>query len=344
MLELHRKMLLNYYGIIKANYNKETFNKDVLLNPPSYIFEQAKKALYKLILSTATDTANIELGIYQSCEESEEEMEEYEKESLTEKEAVISQINIIRAGLIYVDVFPSTDGNEFISYINKNSITTVLDRINSDSDFEDKVILYFLRYLVAKSEAWISSEKENRVILENKLIENLSYNKGMVSITDLAMQAFIDLYEDLIEVNGYTEKVWNVLDNFIISNACNNYLEQNGIDTQDTNNLKIIKKMLVRAILSDAYINLKCTKAQMQDLEIDMLTPEDEIALKYIEKAIESGNYLLPKDKDIRQIIYQNAILYTSEILPYRDMDFESLDEETKEHVLTIDPFRQMGQ
>ena len=342
MLALHRKMIQNYYGIVKAHYNQDTFKGSFLMNPPTEILEETTSVLHELIVDEATETARNQLACFEDVinDESEEELKE-DAAAIIEKETVHYQIDVLRAVLIYALAYAHERGNEIINYMVQTNITDAINRFNTDPVFESEMVLYYIRYLVCKSEAMISSYVEEKIERENMLVYNLSYNKGISTIADLAKQAFIDLYEDLKDTHGYGEKMWSMLDRFINENVCLNYFEENNIDTSDKNYLQMVKKVLVRSILSDAYIDLKCTEEEYGDDDEEM-HGEDIESIDYIEMILESGEYILPDDDLVRHNIYLHALIYNSEIVPYREIDFESLGEETKAHVITINPFSQI--
>lgn len=344
MLALHRHMIQNYYAIIKAHYDQDSFKGSFLMNPPAEIIEETIHVLHNLIIDEATETAQNQISCYQDVIDDENEDEEELKEDakyIIEKKVVQYQIDVLKAVLTYVLAYNHERGNEIINYMVQTNITDVINRLNTDSIFEKEMILYYIRYLVCKSEAMLSSYVEEKIERENMLVYNLAYNKGISTIADLAKQAFMDLYEDLKDTHGFVEKVWSMLDRFINENVCLNYFEENNIDTSDKNYLQMVKRILVRSLLSDAYIDLKCTEEEY-GMDEEEMHPEDIDAIDYIEMILESGEYTLPEDSLVRHNIYLHAIVYNSEIVPYREIDFESLGEDTKEHVLSINPFSQI--
>ena len=238
---LHSRMLREYYTIIKNHYDSSSVMGETLMSPTTDIIKELSERLHKVILEEAEKSAQGEIALILDADQEDDELAKDDVENVIEKEIMLLQIDIIKAVLIYILAIPHERDAQLLSYIHENSITTILEKLNTDSRFEELILIFYVRYLVCKSEGLISSYVESKTQNENKIIWNIAYNKGMNSIADLAKQAFIELYEDLVDTHGYCEKVWSVLDKFINENTCLVYFEQNEIDTSNLSYLKMVK-------------------------------------------------------------------------------------------------------
>lgn len=340
MLELHKRMIANYYRNLKENYSEDVI-KHGIMNPSQKVIEAFNDDLENELRAQATLLSQAEINEIRSLDADDAETEQ-EVKYIIEKDVTELLIGILKCALIYNIAFPSEYGNELVQYIDSTSITEVLNRYNYEGSFKNEINLNYIKYLVSKAEALITSYQESVIISQTKTIWNLSYNKGMTSIAELAKLSFLELYEDLLDVYDSTQIFWEKLDLFIKEDIYLNYFEQNGIDTSDKKYLKLIKTILIRSILSDAYISLKSIEAELEDVEDDFLTVDEYKAIEHIENAIKSKSYVLPKDKNVRHNIYCQAVSYNSEILPYREEYFNDLDDDVKKHALTLNPFSQM--
>ena len=339
---LRRNMMTNYYKIIKSYYNDNVVSEKTLLNPSTKIIEETLDSLVTTILEQAEKSTEGDINFMLEQDGEDAEIDKEEVEEMIEKNILLNQIDVIRVVLINIIAFPTDMGNKILKYISERSITTILDEFNTNHNFQKSIIFYYIQYLVSKSEGLLSSYKESNILNEYKIVWNLAYHKGVDSLADLAKQAFIELYEDLLEVYGHTNKVWSMLDRFIYGDTNHIYFTQNEIDVNNKAYLKVVKNVLVRAILSDAYIDLKCIEYEDEAAGDNTLSSEEVEALEYIRDLGNEEEYRLPSDDEVRHTIYSHALEFNTEIVPYREADFDSLEEESKTHVLTINPLSQM--
>ena len=330
MTKFDRIVFEEYLEYLNNSFNNQSITYNLMLNPSNRVIEEMTILIYKIlknesdnVMSKAMDSIDID---YDS--------EIYRQESSSASHIAYRDycIGILESTMTYLLLRPSKEGNELRDYILNNNINEVIDRFNEDISFAQFIILFYIKYLVSKKYLTITEKEEEQAWVQYDCLKNLCVNKGYLTINDIVRNSLMEMINDIKETYYDEDIVCHMIDEFFETDIRDVYLKQNGIDLSNFDYVKMLKKYIVRVVLSDAYIDLKVlehssdfeVEEEMNDIEDTMELKEIE-AMNYIEKAAENEEFSLPEDFEMRKEIYLHFHFYNSNSEIDRTEDLNSL-------------------
>lgn len=248
-------------------------------------------------------------------------------------------ISIFEDVTIYHLLYPSKEGEELINYIIGQSIETCIENMSNDIDFAHTIIDSYLRYLVKRSQFIISDNQEKALWDDTPILRCIIDNKGYSTISDIAREILMDLYYDYSQNYPEDDRMYLIYDQLFTGSSKDIYLLQNGIDTNNLEQVKLVKSQMFRVMMQDAYIDLKTMEFSQLNPEYmgDYMTDEEMQTVDFLEN--EDNQFEIPKDKEIRYTIYSHFFYYNDEDnYMDRKSDMKKMGENEKRHITRMNP------
>lgn len=345
MDEISVRMLHLYLTMVNERYKGENITLDILMNPQVELLDEFQDILAGEIVDISKINANksIQLDIEQFGTLPTQDRIDSQNDYFLAKETLLRYIDILQDVYIYLYLNPSSENEEFLNALINANTENVVSHFLDDGDIAYKLLTCYIRYLVCKSEALITSAEEHDAIQNNRFIWNISNTKGYDTLSDMIRTTIMELYNDLINVHGLNRDVYKVMDEFLLGNSRLHYFMQNGIDVRNKKYLEIVKKYMIRIVLADALADIKLDEEEIESYEDNEdgtfdLNELEIRALEHIDECIENGVYTLPNDEEVRVKIYEHFTQFNTEITSFKREQVNTFDEEVHEKIKTLNP------
>jgi len=343
-----RKMLNNYFEILKKKYGQSIFEIEKLLSPENEVITLFAESF---VDTMAKHSYEIAIKMMEDEEEFEENNDSELKSKIIENQFDICVVTLQRV-LTYIKLRGKKEDENFYNDIVKSDIEDTCSQLTYNSKFINKAMEYYIKYLVSISLCLITSFEETEFFNQNLLIENLDINKGYETISDIIRMVLMELFNDFMhpknyygeveEINISDEELWEnmcrIIDEFLTSEIRDVYLKQNDIDINDKAFVRKIKNYAVRVLLADAYLDFMIVeKDEVLGEYEEPLTAKEEEAIEYLNNCT---RYELPNESLIRTEIYRHFFYYNENHNLDRKKDLNYIDDKSKAHaIMKIDPF-----
>lgn len=358
--EFERMFLTEYFDYLRSK-DKTLPNEEKMMFPNDDIIKDMKKKFFELLNDTSTMrteqrlSANID---YEGDIETKigDDIEEKNKNSVMRFYVNTYFISVLRDVLTYLLALKETNKANakdklVFSYITNNHIRTVIANLEKGKDFADTTIKYYIQYLIAKHNFILTSDYEDDIFDKYEIITTLDINKGYTTINDLIRRILEDMYGDYYsfnqaniqeEENDISDELLVTIDEFFFSDKQDTYLLDNGIDDANKEFIRKLKEYTARIVLADAFLDFTIMKFDCESTDgnlDDYFIQEEKEAYEFIEAVIESGEYLLPVDAEVRHDIYKHFYFYNRELdLDRKDDLKKMIDGDESEKLLKLNP------
>ena len=243
--------------------------------------------------------------------------------------------------------------NTFLDFILKN-INNIKIIIKQNEIFRIKISEYAIKNII--------NNLDENMVFKNELNTNI-INKNKKLFNSIRKKYIIykgvgNIYRDLILnlIYKYPDIVKDdmlFLEEFLFTNKFDVFFIIHNKEFINQNNIKEYKKILIRLILGDNYINSEVELFEddldeyLSDLDDEFKYNEDdeeslEISLdiiEYLNECIKNNNFILPKDNDLRFNMYRKFLIYNSgDFDKSYDYDTINSDNEKKLKLSKINP------